>query len=169
MDQALFNLIHNLSGRFWPLDWVMIFFAQYLPYLLCALFVYLVFASAKSSARFYFLLLSALSLLIARGLVTETMRFFYPRLRPFIVLNFEPLIAPISSASFPSGHAVIFFALALLAFYVNKKWFWYFGAGALAIGLARIYVGVHWPSDILAGALLAGLVVMVTRRLLPRT
>ena len=57
--------------------------------------------------------------------------------------------------SFPSDHAALFFCLSVSLFYVNRK----IGVIALIyttliICLPRIYVGFHWPSDILAGAFL---------------
>jgi undecaprenyl-diphosphatase len=173
MDQALFDLIRGLSGRFLLMDWLMIFFANYLPYLALIFFAYLIFASVDQrtnqwASRYYFLFLSALSILIARGMITEIVRFFYPRLRPFDALNFKPLISHASNASFPSGHAVVLFIIVCLVFYLNKKWFWHFLIGVLVIGLARVYVGVHWPSDILAGALLALLTVVLVKKFLPK-
>lgn len=63
--------------------------------------------------------------------------------------------APESGLSFPSGHAIIAFAIAgLLAAYVDRPW----GVGlyllALLNGIARIYLGAHNPLDIVAGAAL---------------
>ena len=71
--------------------------------------------------------------------------------------------------SFPSAHATRAFAAALLLSLSTKDWRWRGGlfAYAVAMGIQRIYVGVHWPSDVLAGAILGmawayGL-VLVTR------
>lgn len=128
----------------------------------------LIFTNRHKITRFYIIFLSALSLLIARGLITEIIRFFYPRLRPFLVLNFQALITHPGSAAFPSGHAVTFFVLATIVFFVNKKWFYYFLGGAVINALARVYVGVHWPADILAGAVLGVLTVIILQKFLPK-
>jgi undecaprenyl-diphosphatase len=66
--------------------------------------------------------------------------------------------------SFPSGHALrgvgFFGYLASLIVLVGTRWWrWLVAAGAILLGLAiaasRVYVGVHYPSDVLAGALAA--------------
>lgn len=57
--------------------------------------------------------------------------------------------------SFPSGHASRAFAVAA---FVGIRFRWRLGGAAIVfatfVGISRIYLGVHWPSDVLAGALL---------------
>ena len=66
-------------------------------------------------------------------------------------------IAPESTYSFPSGHAMGSMTLAcvlvLLAWRTRWRWWVAVPAGgfAVAVGMSRIYLGVHYPSDILAG------------------
>lgn len=66
-------------------------------------------------------------------------------------------IAPESTYSFPSGHAMgsMTLAVVLLLLAWPTRWRWWV-AGAMAVfvpmvGLSRVYLGVHYPSDILAG------------------
>ena len=56
--------------------------------------------------------------------------------------------------SFPSSHAVNNFAMATLFSYYYRKWTWAFVAWASLVALSRPAVGVHYPSDILGGALI---------------
>ena len=56
--------------------------------------------------------------------------------------------------SFPSGHATGTMILALWFGYHYKKWMPYFLTFALIISFSRVYVGVHWTSDVLGGMLL---------------
>ena len=77
------------------------------------------------------------------------------RMRPFAVHPMELLIAPPGDASFPSGHTACSFAAA------GAVWFaGYRRAGAAAFVLAaviafsRLYLYVHWPTDVLGGAVL---------------
>ena len=61
--------------------------------------------------------------------------------------------------SFPSGHATGSMILALWFGYHYKKWLPYFLTFALIISFSRVYVGVHWTSDVLGGMLLGYIIV----------
>ena len=77
-------------------------------------------------------------------------------------------------SSFPSGHAVLFFSLAMSFFLINRF------AGVIAtlhavviITIPRIYLGFHWPSDILGGLILGSAISLLlmgpVSRLIDRT
>ncbi len=155
-DITLLNAIHGLAGWSGTLDAAGIFLAQYFPYLLAIPFILFLLKRKTTKERMSVLLFSVLAMLLSRGILTEAIRLFFPRQRPFEAFGFTPLI-PESGSSFPSGHAAFFFALSFAIFAVDKKWGWWFIGLSLLNGLARVFVGVHYPSDI-AGGLLIGLV-----------
>ena len=167
IDLYLFNLIHDLAGASRLLDLVAIFFANYAGYfLILATILFLLSNKSKFLANSIFI---ALSIILSRGLITEIIRFIYPRLRPFVALNFEPLISQAATEpSFPSGHAAFFFALAMALIVLNYRWKWWVLVVVGLMGVARVFVGVHWPADIVAGAIVGVLSALVVKYILPK-
>jgi undecaprenyl-diphosphatase len=153
INEVVFQWIHNFSGRSVILDGLAIFFAQYLPYLLMAAFLLLVAYQLTSRRRFYVFAEGILAIILSRGIITNIIYYFYYHPRPFEFYGIAPLISE-SGASFPSGHAAWFFALAMSVWYVDRKWGTWFFALTVAMGIARIFAGVHWPLDVLGGALI---------------
>lgn len=74
--------------------------------------------------------------------------------RPFMSIPDVRLLVPRSSGfSFPSGHAFnAFMTATIMTRFYNKDWLWY--ALAALIAFSRVYIGVHYASDVLAGALI---------------
>jgi len=167
-DRAVFEAIYSLSRQSKFLDFVGIFLANYVGYFLILAVLVLLFLKKDWRSRFFYLSLIALSVLLSRWVITEIIRFVYNRPRPFVELGFAPLISPPAGWAFPSGHAAVFFALAFAVWFIDRRWFLWFLAVTVLMGLARIFVGVHWPLDILAGALVALTSAVIIRWILPR-
>jgi undecaprenyl-diphosphatase len=70
-----------------------------------------------------------------------------------------------TDGSFPSGHAATSFAAATALTFAFPRWAPAFFLLALAIGFSRVYVGVHYPLDVVGGAVL-GILVATALRLL---
>jgi len=175
-DKIVFSALHFLADRATLLDWVIVFLSQYLPYLLVAgLLLAFTRVSARASdsvsssvsawrVRIELAARVALGVILARGILTEIFRFFYDRPRPYEALSFEPLLTN-GSGSFPSGHMALLFAIGTALFFTNRRWGIWFLALSFLTGLARIAAGVHWPTDILGGALFGILAAFLIRYL----
>jgi undecaprenyl-diphosphatase len=77
----------------------------------------------------------------------------------------EPLLESPSTFSFPSGHATVSFACATVLALAVPRLRWPLFALAVLVAWSRVYVGVHYPGDVLAGALL-GLAIATALRML---
>ena len=89
------------------------------------------------------------------------------RPRPWLdVAGLIPLIAEHDPNSFPSGHTTAAFAFAGAVWFADsKKWLkWVALAAAVLMGFSRLYVGVHYPSDVLAGILIGLLAGWLAQR-----
>lgn len=163
-DLYLFSLVNGLAGK-WPLlDSVAIFFAQYLGYFL--LFSLLVFLILDYKKYWRMVVESLLAAFIVRFVIVELFYFLHFRFRPF-VHNQVHLLIPYDPAktSFPSGHASFYFALSTIIYGYNKRAGTLFFVGSALISISRVFVGVHWPSDIIAGAIIGILMGIVLNKL----
>lgn len=167
MDYILFRAINDVAGTSPLFDAVGIFFAEMAIFIL----VLIVVAIKGKGHRIRLILESALASGLALGInfVIGLLSFRY---RPFMVHEQVHLLIEKSGLekSFPSDHTAIAFALATILFLHNRRWGIVAYVIALLIGVGRIYVGVHYPTDILGGivvGLLSGVAVyFIGRRLI---
>jgi len=164
-DGALFGILHKLLGVSGILDVLFVFLSKYLAYIVCIAVAVFLIAHKDIRERFYMFFFIALSLIFSRGIITEVIRYFYLKQRPFESLGFTPLLQE-SSHSFPSGHATFFFALAFALWLFDKKWGKWVFVFAIVNGIARIIAGVHWPLDIIGGCIVGGVSVYLVYLLL---
>lgn len=154
LDIQIFFLLNNLAGQSPTLDSLIVFCANYLAYFVAAAFILALALSAYTRAeKIRLFVVAFVATLVARGIVAEGIRLLYHRPRPFIAYHVHQLIAE-NSWSFPSGHSITFFALATAIYLYDKTWgYWFFGVATI-IAISRVVAGVHYPSDIIGGALL---------------
>lgn len=97
---------------------------------------------------------SAVALFLASGLALA----FPFRLRPLLLVNTEGMqIDPTwkNWSAFPSDHAALFFALATGLYRADRRFgLLAFAHAVLVVSLPRLYIGLHYPTDILGGAIL---------------
>ena len=77
----------------------------------------------------------------------------------------KPLVAAPHDHTFPSGHAATSFAAATILAAARPRWGPLWFLLALAVGFSRVYVGVHYPLDIVGGAVLGIATAIALRRL----
>jgi membrane-associated phospholipid phosphatase len=102
-----------------------------------------------------FILVLGLAIGVTDGLVCNTLKHAFSRPRPCLVLeNVIALVGCSDSGSLPSSHAANWFAAAMVAFLFHRRSWRAMLPLALAVSFSRVYNGVHYPSDVVAGAIL---------------
>ncbi|MFM2357611.1 MAG: hypothetical protein RJA61_348 [Candidatus Parcubacteria bacterium] len=166
VDATVFNFLYTACPSSFCRDSA-VFFAEYIPYFVSTLALFIAFYVFRREGNGLFGLHLFTSIITARFLVLPIIRFLIKRPRPFV---FDDTVKPFVEAlgySFPSGHATVFFALATSIFLWNKKWGALFLVIAFCISVARIFVGVHYPLDILMGALVGISVPLFISKFIP--
>lgn len=144
-------------------DIVIEFFATFLIWILYAGLIVLWFIDGKIKKEE---VIHALMAGLIAWLITFAIKNAFPTLRPFAINGREVdvLFRPNDSA-FPSAHTALAFSLAVTIFLHDKKAGWLFLLAALLIGVARVFANVHYPIDILGGALIGTIIAVLVEKL----
>lgn len=153
MNNEIFYVIYNLSQiPIWAK--LSIFLSYPLTYILIILvLIGAIFFSKRKMFNFSLIFLTAIFSWVIANILKNIIRIN----RPFVDLDIVPLSRDIGF-SFPSEHMTVFVAISVALFFINKKIGIIFFIIAILIGLSRIVIGVHYPSDI-AGGLIVGFLV----------
>src|SRR3989339_559599 len=151
IDVSLFYLINRgLQNIVFDVSMPVITDRYY--FIILALMIYM--ASTYKKKALIPIVLTIISLALSDW-AANILKHLIGRIRPCHVLeSARILVGCTNSFSMPSNHAANSFAIILAVSYMSGKWVrWIALTVALLVGFSRVYVGVHYPSDVLAGAL----------------
>lgn len=165
IDYELFRFINELGSIVPFLNASMRFLAEYAFYLFfVGLFMYW-FSRQERNRKL--VVESVVSVLIGLG-ISAIIGYLFYRDRPFVAHPVLQLIPHVANASFPSDHSIGAFALAISFVIYRRKEGIAWLLLSVAIAFSRVWTGVHYPSDVLGGALIgisvAGGVHHLTKR-----
>jgi len=156
LDAWVFLLFNTRGAHPKWLDRIMSVITQFGSGLAC-LGIALAFYMTGNSQLSYELILGTLTL----WMMVELVKFIIHRSRPFILLVQARIVGyRAKGRSFPSGHTSQAFFLATLTAQHFHAGIWLvllLYAAALLVGITRMYVGAHYPRDVLAGAILGSI------------
>ncbi|MFI5934218.1 phosphatase PAP2 family protein [Actinoplanes sp. NPDC051494] len=158
MNYRLFELVNDHAGRFDAVDDVMEFVATWVIYLIFAVVAVLV-AVALYHRRARQVIELGVALFFAFAAATVVSHVSGEQ-RPFQNHPAHQLVAHEPGVALPSDHATAAFALAFGVYaFLSRAWGITLGVAAVAVGFSRIWVGVHYPGDIAAAVIIAGVAV----------
>ncbi|MGF2715643.1 undecaprenyl-diphosphatase [Bacillus cereus] len=173
MNYAVFQWINNFAGSSKLLDTLMIAITNSAAYVAILFMLILWFNNGKKEnaiRKQYTVLYTTLSVSIAL-LVNVLIHAVYYHPRPFITHHVNQLVPHAADSSFVSDHSVLVFSIAFVFILRGEKLKYIALIWAILVGVSRMYVGVHYPLDILGAAFLtfitSGLVIQSTRLLEP--
>jgi undecaprenyl-diphosphatase len=163
LDVTLFTFLNTTLAN--PVgDFVWPFITDYdrflvVRLLLLAVWLWLLIKGGKRGRTAALLLV--LMLVCSDQLSSSVIKPLLQRPRPCHSVDGAPVVEQVhllvhcgGGKSFPSSHAVNNFAVATLFAFFYRRWTWAFFTWAVLVGVSRVTVGVHFPSDILGGAVL---------------
>ena len=169
-DKALFLWINALVGNAPAVDAAMAWVAS--DYLvpvsmgLTLVALWFIGKDAPQRMRYQIGMFTALTAMALSSLVVLISNALFFRPRPFDGLEgISLLFYQPTDSSFPSNSAAAAFAIAAAVWCVNRRIGAVLFLAAAVYGFSRVYVGVHYPADILGGAAIALVVTALTLRL----
>lgn len=169
LDVSIFRTINNLAA-IKALDPIGVFFAKYSIYVL-AIFLVFKWVQKRNDDQYRVNLLISILTAVSSELVGKLIAGkLYYHTQPFTVLNeVHQLIPKDVGNSYPSDHTIIFFSFMIILFLGTRTWSRYnYLLVAILVSLSRIFVGVHYPSDVLTGMLISILIGIIWYQLLAK-
>ena len=154
IDTTLFRFV-NQSLTNPVFDWLMPKLAGHALFVPAVLAAGIWFVWKGGRRGRLFVLFLALAVILGDTLVCKNLKQSIGRPRPFLVLeDAQVRIGRTARGSMPSSHAANWFAASMVALIYYRRSWRFMGPAAAAVSFSRVYDGVHYPGDVLAGAIL---------------
>ncbi len=101
-------------------------------------------------------------------IISEVIKTFFPTIRPYLIQGEDALtLTNPNDGAFPSFHTMSAFALSVTIYLHDQKVGLWFLIGAILVGIGRVLANVHYPIDIIGGALLGTLIAVIVEKAHP--
>lgn len=156
MNMELFTLINNLAGKNKILDQIMFCFSKYVPYIFM-LIIAAVFVSGivKRNIDFRKASVSTFIITVINLALSFIIGSIYYEDRPFVNNKVNLMYPHDKDASFPSDHSIGTMSIALGLGKYKKTLSRILIVLSIMVGISRIYVGHHYPVDVVAAYVIA--------------
>lgn len=168
LNITLFRMINDLGKEHTYLNPLFIFLAEYSLYFLAIAVVVFFFTP---NGRNRIMVVCACLTFIFAEVVGKLVSNLHTNYQPFSVLDdVNKLIEKDINNSFPSDHTILFFSFCMTFWLFSKsryRFIWLIVA--VLVGISRVGVGVHYPADILVGALISMGAALIVYKIVPKS
>ena len=159
MNMVFFRLINNLANKNMELDWIMIFFTKYVPYIFMAVIAMVfIIGIIRKNSDYRKVAVNTFVITVINLMLAFIVGGIYYVDRPFVHNKVNLLLPHVKDASFPSDHAIGTMSIALGIEKYNKLFSIILIILSIIVGFSRMYVGHHYPMDVIG----AYVIVFVT-------
>lgn len=163
MNSNLFRMINNLGKQYTDLNPFFVFISEYMIFFLA--FAVLMFLFSRSNKNRIMVFCAFIALVISE-ILAKIAGQFHSNYQPFAELpDVNKLVEKAVNNSFPSDHTIIFFSFCITFWLFKRGWGFLWGILAVLVGISRIWVGVHYPADVLVGAIISIVSAMIVYKI----
>lgn len=172
MNYYIFHLINGFAAKSDILDWIVVGITDSAPIVAILLMLYLWFYRGKENGTQKRRTAIYTVISVAMGLIMNFLiHKVYYHARPFAEHHVHQLVSHAADSSFVSDHALLAFTIAWMFNIRTEKFKGWVLAWALLVGISRIFVGVHYPADVIGSIvmslLLCKIILIFKNRLEP--
>lgn len=162
----LFNAINGLAGKSHLLDQIMIFSSRVLPFIFMGLLLLIfIIGFVKRSKDARGIAIDTLVITIINLMISAIIGHIWYFPRPFVNNSHVNLLyTHVADSSFPSDHAIGTMSIGLGSYRFNRILGIIFILLSLLTGFSRVFVGQHYPLDVLGGYILVFIVTYLYRK-----
>ncbi len=162
----LFRMINDLGKQQTYLNPTLVFIAEYMVFLLAIAVIIFWFTRINKNRM---MVICGTITFVFSEIIGKVAGKIHSNNQPFAELsNVNKLIEKAVDNSFPSDHTILFFSFCVTFWIFSKKLGYLWVVLAFLVGISRVWVGVHYPADVIVGAIISTFSALIVYMVVPK-